>query len=56
MNRQADERVEIEITPEMEIEGAYIIQAHTRYGIGLARDVAREVFLVMSDKKSKSHD
>ena len=45
-----------EITTEMEVEGAYIIQCHTNYSLALARDVAREVFRAMIDKSSKSRD
>jgi hypothetical protein len=46
----------IEVTPEMEIEGGKIIQNHTDYTTLMSRDVAREVFLAMSDKMTKSCD
>lgn len=47
----SDTNEEIEINVEMEIAGAHIIQCHTNYAMDLARDVARELFLAMSDKR-----
>lgn len=57
MSANIDLKKEIEITSEMEIAGAEALQSHLRYGaIGIARDVAREVFLAMNDKRPKSRD
>lgn len=56
MSANTRKQEEIEITPEMEIAGAEALLAHLKIGgMDFARDVAREVFLAMSGRISKSH-
>lgn len=40
----------IKVTPEMEMEGARMIQNLCDCSLGMAKDAARELFLAMLDK------
>ncbi len=57
MDADIDLGKNVEVTREMEIAGAEALIAHLSIGgMDFARDVAREVFLAMRDKISKSRD